>query len=435
MVRRNTQAELNRVGGTMPLTENGLTELRAEFPALQQTLDGRPIAFFDGPGGTQVHGSVIDAIARYYTEANSNAHGAFEFSRRTDATVSSARAAMADFLNAESPDEIVFGPSMTALTFNLSRAIGRTLSAGDEIVVTRLDHDANVAPWVALEEAGALIRWIDFDPADCTLDMDGLRAAIGPKTRIVAVGAASNAVGTANDIALIAKWAHDAGAWIYVDAVQYAPHAAIDVQELDVDFLSFSTYKLFGPHLGVLWGRYDLLDELPAYKVIPAADAPPDKFETGTPNFEGMAGATAAVDYIVSLGRRFGEPPGTGSPRFEIETAIRAIRTYERRLAERLIDGLQAIRGVRIYGITDPARFAERMPVVSFTLDGHAPEEVARRLGEEAIFVWNGDFYAVHVIERLGLADSGGLIRIGICHYNTVEEVDRLLEATGEIAA
>ena len=286
----------------MALTNNEVLTLRREFPALGQTFDGRPIAFFDGPGGTQVHQSVINAVTRYYTEANSNAHGAFEFSRRTDETVAAARAAMADFLNAPRPDKIVFGPSMTALTFNLSRAIGRTLAPGDEIVVTRLDHDANVAPWVALEERGAVIRRIDFDPADCTLDMDELRASIGPKTRIVAVGAASNAVGTVNDITRIAEWAHAVEAWIYVDAVQYAPHTPIDVQELDVDFLSFSTYKLFGPHLGILWGRYDLLDKLPAYKVIPAADAPPDKFETGTPNFEGMAGATAAIDYLVSVG-------------------------------------------------------------------------------------------------------------------------------------
>jgi len=418
----------------MALTHDDVMKLRQEFPALGQTFDGRPIAFFDGPGGTQVHGSVMDAITRYYTEANSNAHGAFEFSRRTDETVVAARAAMADFLHAPNPNEIVFGPSMTALTFNLSRAIGRTLAPGDEIVVTRLDHDANVAPWASLEEAGAVIRRIDFDPADCTLDMDGLRAAIGPRTRIVAVGAASNAVGTVNDIERIAEWAHAVEAWIYVDAVQYAPHAVIDVQALDVDFLAFSTYKLFGPHLGVLWGHYELLDQLPPYKVIPAGDTPPDKFETGTPNFEGMAGATAAVDYIVSLGRRFGEPPGTGSRRAEIETGMQAVRTYERRLVERLIEGLQTIRGVRIYGITDPARFDERMPVVSFTLEGHTPEEIARRLDDRALFVWNGDFYAVHVIERLGLAEAGGLVRIGINHYNTAEDVDRLLAALGEIA-
>jgi len=419
----------------MALTDNEVMALRREFPALRQTLDGKPIAFFDGPGGTQVHGSVIDAIARYYTEANSNAHGAFEFSRRTDERVSSARVAMADFLNAPRPAEIVFGPSMTALTFNLSRAIGRTLDPGDEIVVTRLDHDANVAPWVSLEEQGALIRRIDFDPADCTLDMDGLRATIGPRTRIVAVGAASNAVGTANDIERIAKWAHDAGAWIYVDAVQYAPHAPIDVQALDVDFLALSTYKLFGPHMGVLWGRYELLKTLPSYKVIPAADAPPDKFETGTPNFEGMAGATAAIDYLASVGRRFGTPSGDTGRRSEIVAAMAAIHVYERALIEQLVAGLKTIHGVRIYGITDPARFEERMPVVSFTLDGHTPEEVARRLGEKAFFLWSGDFYAVHVVERLGLTETGGLIRIGIIHYNTAEEVDRLLDTIAEIAS
>jgi len=411
----------------MALTHENVMELRREFPALGQTFDGRPIAFFDGPGGTQVHGTVIDAVARYYTEANSNSHGVFEFSRRTDKTVSEARTAIADFVHANRPDEIVFGASMTALTFNLSRAIGRTLSAGDEIIVTRLDHDANVAPWVALEERGVMIRRIDFDPTDCTLDMDGMRAAIGPKTKVVAVGAASNAVGTINDIARIAQWAHDAGAWIYVDAVQYAPHAGIDVQALGIDFLACSAYKLYGPHLGILWGRYRLLDTLSAYKVIPADDAPPDKFETGTPNFEGMAAATAAVDYIASVGRRFGEAGVSASRRTEIVAGMAVIREYEMGLAERLVDGLQDLPGVRIYGITDRTRFEKRMPVVSFTLEGHAPADIARRLGEHAIFAWNGDFYAVHVIERLGLAATGGLLRIGINHYNTVDEIDRLL--------
>ncbi len=418
----------------MALTHENVMELRREFPALGQTFDGRPIAFFDGPGGTQVHGTVIDAVARYYTEANSNSHGAFEFSRRTDKTVLAARAAIAEFVHANRPEEIVFGASMTALTFNLSRAIGRTLSAGDEVIVTRLDHDANVAPWVALEERGVVIRRIDFDPKDCTLDMDGLRAAIGPKTKVVAVGAASNAVGTVNDIARIARWAHNAGAWIYVDAVQYAPHAAIDVQALGIDFLACSAYKLYGPHLGILWGRYDLLDTLSAYKVIPANDAPPDKFETGTPNFEAMAAATAAVDYIASVGRRFGEIGASASRRTEIVAGMAVIREYEMELAERLVDGLQDLRGVRIYGITDRARFEKRMPVVSFTLEGHVPADIARRLAEHAIFAWNGDFYAVHVIERLGLAATGGLLRIGINHYNTVDDVDRLLALIKEMA-
>jgi len=417
----------------MALTDGNVLELRQEFPALQQTINEHPIVFFDGPGGTQVHGSVIDAFARYYTEANSNVHGQFEFSRRTDKTVAAARAAMADFVNARRPEEIVYGPSMTSLTFNLSRAIGRTWVEGDEIVVTNLDHDANVAPWVALREQGAVVRVIDFDSTDCTLDMDASRAAINEKTRVVAVGAASNAVGTVNDIQQIGEWAHEVGAWIYVDAVQFAPHALIDVQALDVDFLSFSTYKLFGPHLGVLWGRYELLDRLPAYKVIPSGDAPPDKFETGTGNFEAMAGATAAVDYIASIGTRFGEPAGA-SRREAIVAGMSAIRSYERDLAAKLIAGLQRIDGVRLYGIVDPTRAEERMPVVSLTVEGNTSTEVARRLGEEAIFAWSGDFYAVNVISALGLADVGGLVRIGINHYNTAGEVDRLLEVLHRIA-
>jgi cysteine desulfurase family protein (TIGR01976 family) len=417
----------------MALTHEVVMDLRREFPALSQELDGRPIAFFDGPGGTQVHGSVIEALTRYFTEANSNAHGAFEFSRRTDATVTAAREAMADFVGSRRPDEIVFGPSMTSLTFNLSRAIGRTLQPEDEIVVTRLDHDANVAPWAALEESGAVIRWVDFDPTDCTLDMDGMHASIGDRTRLVAVAAASNAVGTVNDFALIARWAHEVNAWIFVDAVQYAPHAPIDVQELDADFLSFSTYKLFGPHQAVLWGRYDLLDRLPAYKVIPAGNVPPDKFETGTPHFEAMAGSTAAVEYIASVGRRFGQPANE-SRRAALVAGMETIRAYEQDLAERLIKGLQEIEGVRIYGITNPDRLNERMPVVSFTLDGHGPRATAQRLGDRAIFLWSGHFYAVHAIERLGLAGSGGVVRIGINHYNTQDEIDRLLEALSEIA-
>ena len=420
----------------MALTQGSVMELRGEFPALEQTLEGRPIAFFDGPGGTQVHGSVIDAIATYYRQANSNAHGDFEFSRRTDATVSAARVAAADFLGAGSPKEIVFGPSMTTLAFNLSRAIGRILDPGDEIVVTRLDHDANVAPWLALEERGAVVRTIDFDPSDCTLNLDAMQAAIGERTKLVAVGAASNAVGTVHPIERIAQWAHAVDAWIFVDAVQYAPHAPIDVAALDVDFLSCSAYKFFGPHLGLLWGRSELLDALPAYKVIPADDAPPDKFETGTPSFEGMAGAAAAIDYLASVGARFGKPEALsdGSRRERILAGMGAIRTYEQGLTDRLIEGLQKIPAVRIYGITDPGRADERMPVVAITVEGRKPVEVASRLDEDAIFLWTGDFYAVGAIDRLGLADSGGLIRIGINHYNTADEIDRFLGRLDEIA-
>ena len=418
----------------MALTDSNVQALREEFPALQQRFADRPIAFFDGPGGTQVHGSVIEATARYYTEANSNAHGQFEFSRRTDTTVDAARAAMADFVNARRPEEIVFGPAMTTLTFRLSRAIGRTLAEGDEIVITTLDHDANVAPWLALREQGAVVRTIDFAPNDCTLDMEALRAAITEKTRVVAIGAASNAVGTVNDVRQIAAWTHAVGAWLFVDAVQYAPHATIDVQALDADFLAFSAYKIYGPHLGILWGRYGLLDKLTAYKVIPAGDAPPDKFETGTGNFEGMAGATAAVDYLASIGTRFADP-ADGSRREALIAGMSTIRAYERDLAEKLIAGLQEIVGVRIYGITDPARSEERMPVVSFTVASLSSTEVARRLGEEAIFLWSGDFYAVNVVAGLALEGVGGLVRAGINHYNTAKEIDRLLEAIARIAS
>jgi cysteine desulfurase family protein (TIGR01976 family) len=416
----------------MPLDNAAVSSLRAEFPALQQTVNGRPIIFLDGPGGTQVHGSVIEATTRYYTEANSNAHGAFLFSRRTDETRDAARRALADFLNAPRPEEIVFGPNMTTLTFNISRSLGKILSKGDEIVVTRLDHDGNIAPWVALRERGVVIRFADFDPTDCTLDLASLEAGLTPRTKLVAVGYASNAVGTINDVRHIADLAHAVGAWVYVDAVHYAPHGPIDVQAIDCDFLVCSTYKFFGPHLGVLYGRYELLEALPAYKVRPAGDEPPDKFETGTPNFEGQAGATAAVDYLASVGWRFGSEFALGFPGFEgwrrdLKAGLAAICAYERGLCQRLVAGLLEIPGLRIYGITDPARFDRRVPTVSFTLEGLTPCEVARRLDAANIFVWDGNFYAVAVTERLGLEDRGGLVRVGLTHCNTAEEVDTLL--------
>ncbi len=401
----------------------------------------------DGPGGTQVHGSVIEAMGRYQVEANSNAHGAFLYTRRTDETVAAGRAALADLLNARRPEEIVFGPNMTSLTFTLSRAVGRLLSPGDEIVVTRLDHDANIAPWVALEEKGAVIHHVDFDPADCTLDLAGLEAAITPRTRLLALGYASNAVGTVNDVAHAVKLAHAAGAWVYVDAVHYAPHGPIDVQALDCDFLACSVYKFFGPHLGALYGRYELLDELPAYKVRPAGDAPPDKFETGTQSFEAIAGATATVDYLAALGRSYGIPersgveggesassfPGFTGRRRDLKASLAAIRAYERALGERLVAGLLQIPGLRIYGIVEPQRFDERVPTVSFTMEGLAPHEIACRLDEANIFAWNGNFYALAVTERLGLEAQGGLLRLGLAHYNTAEEVDTLLGVLADL--
>jgi cysteine desulfurase family protein (TIGR01976 family) len=416
----------------MTLNAEVISELRAGFPALLQTAGGRPLIFFDGPGGTQVHGSVIEAMTHYLTEANSNAHGAFLYTRRTDETVVAARQALADLLNAPRAEEIVFGPNMTTLTFNLSRAIGRTLSPGDEIVVTHLDHDANVAPWVALEERGVVIRRADIHPGDCTLDVDSLAVAITPRTRLVALGYASNAVGTINDVRRAVELAHAAGAWVYVDAVHYAPHGPIDVGALGCDFLVCSVYKFFGPHLGALYGRYELLDQLPAYKVRPAGDAPPDKFETGTQSFEAMAGATAAVDYLASLGRRFGGEfaaalPGFEGRRRDLKAGLAAIQAYERELCAKLIAGLLEIPGLRIYGITDPARFDRRVPTVSFTIKGLTPREVARRLDQANIFAWDGNFYALAVTERLGLEERGGLLRVGLAHYNTAQEVETLL--------
>ncbi|MCL7452571.1 MAG: cysteine desulfurase-like protein, partial [Anaerolineae bacterium] len=364
----------------MALDKAAVTGLRAEFPALHKRVAGRPLIFLDGPGGTQVHGSVIEAMGDYLVEANSNARGGFLYSQRTDETVMAGRQAVADLLNAARPEEIVFGPNMTSLTFNISRAIGRTLSLGDEIVVTRLDHDANIAPWLALQEQGAMVRHVDFDPADCTLDMAGLEAAITPRTKLVALGYASNAVGTINDVARAVELAHAVGAWVYVDAVHYAPHGPIDVQALGCDFLVCSLYKFFGPHLGALYGRYDQLEGLPAYKVRPAGDAPPDKFETGTQSFESIAGATAAVDYLASVGQRYGDGgagrfPDLSGRRLELKCGLDAIRAYEQNLCRRLVAGLEEIPGLRIYGITDPGRFDERVPTLSFSLEGQRPSE------------------------------------------------------------
>ncbi len=412
-----------------------ISSLRAEFPALAETDPaGRPYVYFDGPGGTQVPRAVIAAMEEYLVRANSNVHGAFLTSRRTDETIARAREAVADFLNAPSPDEVIFGPNMTTLTFHLSRALERELAPGDEVVVTRLDHDANVAPWLRLAERGVVVRWADIHPETCTLDLDGLRGLLNERTHLVAVGYASNGVGTINDVARITRWSHDVGAWVYVDAVHYAPHGPIDVQAVGCDFLVCSAYKFFGPHLGVLWGRRELLERLQPDKVRPAPDVVPDRFETGTQNHEGLAGLAAAVEYLAGVGERFGEPfvgwyAAFEGRRLHLKAGMAAIQAYERELGWRLIRGLQSIPGLRIWGITDPALADWRVPTVSFTMDRLAPQEVARRLGEEGIFVWDGNFYALGLTRRLGLEEKGGLVRVGLVHYNTAEEVDRFLEA------
>ncbi|HOG46458.1 MAG TPA: cysteine desulfurase-like protein [Anaerolineae bacterium] len=416
-----------------------LSFVRPEFPALAQTdAQGRPYVYLDGPGGTQVHQSVIDAMARYLVHANANSHGAFLTSRRTDETVAAARAAMADLFNAPSTDEIVFGANMTTLTFHISRTIGTLLQPGDEVVTTLLDHNANVAPWLRLAEQGVLVRQVRFHPEDCTIDMDEMRGAINPRTRVVAVGYASNGVGTINDVAQVTRWAHEAGAWSYVDAVHYAPHGPIDVQAIGCDFLVCSAYKFFGPHEGVLWGRKEILEQLRPDKVRPASDTVPHRFETGTQNHEAIAGTLAAVEYLASLGRRAGEAfkheyPHLMGRRLELKAAMAAIRAYERALVWPMIAGLQAIPGLKVWGIIDPARAAWRAPTVSFTLQGQHPAEIARRLGDEGIFVWDGNYYALTLMEELGLEAHGGMVRVGLAHYNTAEEVQRLVAAVRRV--
>jgi cysteine desulfurase family protein (TIGR01976 family) len=345
---------------------------------------------------------------------------------------------MADFLNARSAREIVMGPNMTTLTFQFSRSIGQSLAAGDEIIITRLDHDANRAPWQSLTERGVIIREVDIDPVDCTLRMDELAGYLNPRTRVVAVGYASNIVGTINPIAKIAEMAHSVGAWLWVDAVHYAPHGPIDVQALGCDFLVCSAYKFFGPHAGVVWGREDLLERLPPYKVRPAGNRPPDKFETGTQNHEAQAGVLSAIEYLAELGEKFGSPFAEDFPGFQgrsrkLKQALAAIQIYERSLFEHFVAGLLAIPGLAFYGIQDPSRFNQRVPTAAFNLPGRSPQYVAEQLAKRGVYVWAGNFYALAVTERLGLEGTGGVVRAGLVHYNTREEVDYCLKSLREL--
>ncbi len=411
-----------------------ISAVRAEFPALASGA-----VFFDNPGGTQVPRRVIDRMTDYYVRCNANHGGAFPTSVQSDAILDAAHAAMADLLNCD-PDEVVFGANMTTLTFHISRSLGKRLQPGDEIVVTRLDHDANIAPWLLLaEDRGAVIRWVDIQEADCTLPLEGFQAAIGPRTKIVAVGYASNAVGTINDVAAVIALAHAAGALAYVDAVQYAPHGVIDVRALDCDFLVCSAYKFFGPHAGILFGKRALLEALPAYKVRPATNDLPGKWETGTQNHEGLAGVLGAVEYLEWLGEPAYRPalpvlltkPDAGRRR-RLERGLTVLAEYERELGKRLIAGLQTIPGLKIHGLTDPARSAQRVPTVSFTLAGWHPRQVAEQLAEHGLYVWDGNYYALAVAERLGVQEHGGMVRVGLAHYNTADEVDQLVAVLRE---
>jgi len=399
--------------------------VRRQFPSLGQEVDGKPAVFFDAPGGTQVPQQVIDAISEYLSKWNANLGGAFLTSQRSEMVVERAHEAMADFFNC-APDEVVFGANMTTLTLALSRSVGRELKAGDELLVTCLDHDANVSPWVCLEERGAKVRTADIKPSDCTLDMFDLQAKIRRNTKLVAIGWAANAVGTINDVREAVRLAHGVGAMTYIDAVHYAPHGLIDVKTLDTDFLVCSSYKFFGPHQGILFGKREQLLRLRPYKLRVCSEKLPDRWETGTQNHECMAGVTAAIDYIAEVGRYHSSE--TQTRRDAIVAAYEAFRQHEQGLAQQLICGLT------FYGISDPAKADQRTPTVAVRLEGYSPRELAMRLGERGIFTWDGNYYALNLAERLGVQQSGGMLRIGLAHYNTSEEVERLLAELRELA-
>lgn len=395
--------------------------VRAQFPALTTiTHHGATPVFFDNPAGTQVPQQVIDAVTTYYQTMNANSGGAFATSQSNDAMVHETREKMAAFLNAPSADEIVLGPNMTTLNFALSRALAQTWQEGDEIVLTRMDHDANVAPWLRVaDDYGLRVRWVDIRTSDCTLDMDTLEAALTDRTRLVATVHASNAVGTINPVSAIAAMAHAAGALYVVDAVQSAPHISLDVQDIGCDFLLCSAYKFFGPHAGILWGRYDLLADLPAYKVRPSKDVPPYRWETGTPAFELIAGVGAAVDYLASLSGM------EETSRASLQMSYQIMTAYERELTAHLLEMLQTFPAIHIAGIIDVARLGERVPTVVFTMDGYTPTQVAQHLAAHHIYVWDGNYYAVEVMNRLGHAQDG-MVRVGLAHYNTHDEIERL---------
>jgi cysteine desulfurase family protein (TIGR01976 family) len=408
--------------------------IRTSFPSLSSGA-----IYFDNPGGTQVADRVIERIQTYLETSNANHGGAFQTSQESDRIIDLTRARLAEFVNARSPGEIVFGANMTSLTFQMSRSLAALLTPGDEIIVTRMDHDANITPWTILaEERGCKVRWLDFDVEDFTLRMDQLPQLFNERTRLVAVGYASNALGTINPVRQITQMARERDVLSFIDAVQFAPHGPIDVQDLGCDFLVISAYKFFGPHVGILYGRGELLETLPAYKVRPAPDTPPDKFETGTKNHEGIAGVLGALEYFAELGAALLEeeqsvPMAESNARPAFLRAMEEIQAYEIELSRSLVNMLTDVPGTHIWGITEVDRLSDRVPTVSITLDSRTPREIAEFLGERGIYTWDGNYYALAVTERLGLEESGGMLRIGLVHYNTPEEIMRLGEALTEL--
>ncbi len=409
-------------------------QVRARFPSLQAPEGQAPI-FFDNPGGTQVPQGVPDAIVHYYATSNANVGGAFATSQRTDAVVADARQAMADLLHAPSPDCIVLGPSMTALTFHLARSLADQWTPGDEVVVTTLDHDANITPWTDLEAVGAVVKCVDIHPETCALDMDSLAQALSPRTRLVAVTHASNAVGVVPPVAQITQMAHAVGALAFVDAVQYAPHGPIDVQALDCDFLACSAYKFFGPHLGVLYGKREHLERLTPHKVRPAKNAVPQRWETGTLNHECLAGLTAAVEHLAWIGATFGSvasdpslPSGYAGRALTLKRAMHALHAYEQGLMTQLLTGLDALDDATVYGPRAGDTWVPRIPTVAWTWPRLAPRATCELLAQHNICAWSGNYYALRLMERLGLEGEGGAIRFGLAHYNTPEEITTVLD-------
>jgi cysteine desulfurase family protein (TIGR01976 family) len=399
--------------------------VRSQFPALQ-----RDAAFLDGAAGSQLPQPVIDAISNYYVRHNANHGGYFATSRESDAVVDEARRACADLLGTPDDGCVVFGANMTTLTFALSRAVAARWQPGDEVIVTRLDHDANVSPWVrAAQDRGATVRHIGIHVEDCTLDLDDYRRQLSSRTKLVAVGCASNAVGTRNPFPEMIQLAHEVGTLVFLDAVHHAPHLLMDVTAWDCDFLCCSAYKFFGPHVGILYGKRQLLEELPAYKVRPCPETLPDRWMTGTQNFAAIAGTGAAVEYLAGIGRSLGE---SGDRRACLRRAFAAIEDYERKAGARLLEGLASVPGVRTFGITDPRRQGERVPTVSFRLADRTPGEVAAHLAQRSVFAWHGNYYALPLTEALGV-EPEGLVRVGLLHYNTLADVDRLVTALNEL--
>jgi len=414
--------------------------IRSQFPAISRANGQTSPVYLDNPGGTQVPNMVIDAITDCLINKNANLGGPFRTSEAATEVFEDAHRAMVDFVNAKSMREIIIGQNMTTLTFHISRSIGRLFSPGDEIIVTRMDHDANVSPWLLMaRDYDLTVKFLPFDKESFEFDMDALDDLLTERTKLVCFGHASNLTGTINDVRAAVTRAKSVGALVFVDSVQYAPHGIIDVQDLGCDFLVCSPYKFFGPHMGVLWGREDILLQLEPYKVRPAANTLPDCFETGTLNHEGMAGITATIDYFAWLGETVADTHHhqrhtKGSPRRQMVcAAMECLTDYEIPLTRQLIDGLKSIKGIKIHGITNPNAMEKRVPTISFTAIGHSPRDLATTLGASGIQVWDGHNYAIEPVNYLGLMETGGVVRIGLAHYNTAEEIDQTLAVIDQV--